>query len=284
MSKLHTTSAQPRPARPLEGWRIVITRAREQSADLAARLIELGAEPIECPAISITPLRDPALLDAAITRLETYDWVIFTSVNGVIHFTERMTVLGRETSLLCKRKLGVIGPATRSALEKLGCSPNFMPDTYVAEAIVDQIGGGRRTEMEGKRVLLPRADIARESLATGLRELGAEVDEVPAYHTVHGEANSVLLELLRKDAVDVITFTSSSTVRYTIDGVVAMGLNKTEALGLMSRAAIVCIGPITAGTARECGLTVTAMSNEYTMDGLVNTLVSLYATQQEKGS
>lgn len=271
MSKSHTTSPPPVAKRPLDGRRIVITRARAQSADLVARLIELGAEPVECPAISITPLRDPAPLDAAIARLETYDWVIFTSVNGVLRLTERMTALGIGTTLLCKRKLGAIGPATRSALEKVGCSSIFMPDTYVAEAIVDQIG-----DLKGKRVLLPRADIARESLATGLRELGAEVGEVPAYHTMHGEATPVLIELLRKDAVDAITFTSSSTVRHTIDGMVAMGLNEAEALELIGRAAVVCIGPITAGTARDCGLTVTAMSDEYTIDGLVNTLVNLY--------
>jgi uroporphyrinogen III methyltransferase/synthase len=257
----------------------VITRAREQSADLVERLIELGAEPVECPAITIIPLRDPAPLDAVISRLEVYDWVIFTSVNGVNHFTKRMAALGIETSLLCKRKLGVIGPATRSALEKLSCSPDFMPDTYIAEAIVDQI-----RDMKGKRVLLPRADIARESLATGLRELGAEVDEVPAYHTIKGQASPVLIELLREDAVDAITFTSSSTVRYAMDGMAATGLDEAEALELLGRASIVCIGPITAGTARECGLAVTNISDEYTVDGLVKTLVNLYVTGKERGS
>jgi uroporphyrinogen III methyltransferase/synthase len=256
----------------------VITRAREQSADLVERLIELGAEPVECPAITIIPLRDPAPLDAAISRLEIYDWVIFTSVNGVNHFTKRMAALGIETSLLCKRKLGAIGPATRSALEKVSCSPDFVPDTYVAEAIVDQIG-----DMKGKRVLLPRADIAREALAAGLRKLGADVDEVAVYHTVHGESSTALIELLEKDEVDVISFTSSSTVRYTIDGMVTADLTKEESLELLGRAAIVCIGPITAGTAREYGLTITAISDEYTVDGLVKALVNLYVTQQERG-
>lgn len=277
MSKEPASARLVVPDLPLQGRRVVITRAREQSAGLLARLSELGATPIECPAISITSLHDPAPLDAAITRLQTYDWVIFTSVNGVAHFVERMAALGKETSLLCERKLGAIGPATRSALERGGCNANFMPDIYVAEAIVDQIG-----DMKGKRVLLPRADIARESLATGLRALGAEVDEVAAYHTVHGEATGVLIDLLRKGAVDAITFTSSSTVRYTIDGMVATGLNEVEVLELIGRAAIVCIGPITADTAQECGLTVTNMSNEYTIDGLVHALVGLYATQQER--
>ena len=276
MSQSDAAAALQRGARPLEGRRIVITRAKEQSADLIERLTELGAEPIACPAISIIPLHDPAPLDAAIYRLETYDWVVFTSVNGVRHFTERMALLGAEPSLLSERKLCAIGPATHLALEKAGCSPDFMPDTYVAEAIIDQIG-----DIKGKRVLLPRADIAREALATGLRGLGAHVDEVPAYHTVHGEATGILIHLLRRDAVDALTFTSSSTVRYTLDSM-AVGLGKALTLELMGRAAIVCIGPITARTAEDCGLTVTATAREYTMEGLVHTLVNLYATQQEQ--
>jgi uroporphyrinogen III methyltransferase/synthase len=263
-------------ALPLQGRRIAITRAQEQSAGLVARLRELGATPIECPAITIVPLHDPALLDAAISRLETYDWVIFTSVNGVRAFMERMTSLGRDASLLCQRKLGAIGPATGSALERLGCTVAFMPGAYVAEAIIEQIG-----DVKGQRVLLPRAEIARDALATGLRDLGAEVDEVPAYRTVPGENISVLIELLRQRAVDAITFTSSSTVRYTRDGMLAAGLSEAEAQELMSRASIVCIGPITAGTARELGLSVTATASEYTVDGLVRALVDIYAAQQE---
>jgi uroporphyrinogen-III synthase len=268
--------AKAAPALPLQGRRIVTTRAQEQSAGLVARLRELGATPIECPAITIVPLHDPAPLDAAISRLETYDWVIFTSVNGVRAFTERMSALGRDTSLLCGRKLGAVGPATRSALEKLGCSVAFMPDAYVAEAIIEQIG-----DVKGKKVLLPRADIARDALAIGLRDLGAEVDEVPSYRTVPGETTGVLIELLRRRDVDAITFTSSSTVRYTKDGMLAAGLSEAETLELISRASIVCIGPITAGTARELGLSVTATASEYTVDGLLNTLVDMYTAQQE---
>ena len=263
-------------ALPLQGRRIVVTRAQEQSAGLVTRLHELGATPIECPAISIAPLRDPSPLDAAISHLETYDWVIFTSVNGVRAFTERMTALGKDALLLCQRKLGVIGPATRSSLEKLGCTVVFMPGAYVAEAIIEQIG-----DVKGQRVLLPRADIARDALANGLRDLGAQVDEVHTYRTVPGETMGELVELLRQRQVDAVTFTSSSTVRYTRDGILAAGLSEVEALELISRAFIVCIGPITAGTARELGLSVAAMANDYTVDGLVDTLVDLYAAQRE---
>lgn len=277
MSEANAASTPTNSALPLQGRRIVVTRAEKQSAGLVARLRELGATPVECPAISIAPLLDPAPLDAAISRLEAYDWVIFTSVNGVDAFKERMATVGVDVSRLCTRSLGAIGPATRSALQEFGCSPDFMPDTYVAEAIIDQIGN-----LRGKRVLLPRADIAREALGRGLRELGADVEEVAAYHTVHGEATSTLIDLLRQGAVDVLTFTSSSTIRYTMDGLADAGLDREQALELMSCAAIVCIGPITAGTARMAGLTVAATADEYTMNGLVETLVNLYATRQEK--
>lgn len=276
MSEAHAAPIPAKTVLPLQGRRIVVTRAEKQSAGLIARLHELGATPIECPAISIAPLLDPAPLDSAIYRLETYDWVIFTSVNGVGAFAERMASLGIDLPVLCARRLGAIGPATRSALQTLGCKPDFMPDSYVAEAIIEQIG-----DIKGKRVLLPRANIARAALALGLRKLGADVEEVAAYHTVHGEAAATLLDLLRQGVIDALTFTSSSTVRYTIDGLVAAGLESEQAIGLMNRAAIVCIGPITEDTARECGLTVTAIAGEYTVNGLVETLVNLYATHQE---
>jgi uroporphyrinogen III methyltransferase/synthase len=154
-----------------------------------------------------------------------------------------------------------------------------MPDEYVAEAIVAQIGS-----VEGKRVLLPRADIAREALADGLRSLGAEVDEVAAYHTVRGDSASNLLARLRERSLDAITFTSSSTVRFTIDGLVDSGADRSEAVALLNTVEVVCIGPVTAETARRSGLVVTATSDEYTVDGLIASLVGLYAGPQKRGT
>jgi uroporphyrinogen III methyltransferase/synthase len=264
---------------PLRGRRIVVTRAREQAGEIVAHLRALGAEPVECPSISIEPLRDPAPLDEAIARLALYDWVIFTSVNGVTHFAARLAALGMDSSILCERQVGAIGPATRSALERLGCRPDFMPDEYVAEAIVAQIGS-----VKGKRVLLPRADIAREALADGLRSLGAEVDEVAAYRTVRGDSASNLLARLRERSLDAITFTSSSTVRFTIDGLVDAGAGRSEAVALLNTVDVVCIGPVTAETARRSGLVVTATSDEYTVDGLIASLVGLYARPQKRGT
>jgi uroporphyrinogen-III synthase len=211
-------------------------------------------------------------LDAAIASLESYDWVIFTSANGVHAFVSRLRAVGKEVSTLCALKLGAIGPATGAELHALGCNPAFMPDTYVAEAIVEQI-----EDIEGCRILLPRADIARKALAIGLRERGAHVDEVAAYRTVHANDTISLAALLSTNTVDVVTFTSSSTVRYTVEGIVAAGYDKAQASEMLNQPAIVCIGPITAATARECGLRVSAVAAEYTTDGLVKALVTLFA-------
>jgi uroporphyrinogen-III synthase len=258
---------------PLIGRRIAVTRAGEQAGDLIADLRALGATPVECPAISIAPLEDFAELDAAISRFETYDWVIFTSVNGVAAVASRMQALGVGQSALCARKLAAIGPATQQALVDLGCQPDFMPDSYVAEAIVEQIG-----DVRGCRVLLPRADIARKALGVGLRERGAIVDEVAAYRTVTGSGISTLAGVLREGGVDAVTFTSSSTVRYTVEGLVASGWAREQAVELLNDTAIVCIGPITAQTASEYGLKVAAIGEEYTGRGLVDALVRLFGT------
>ena len=257
---------------PLAGRRVVITRAREQSQDLAERLRSLGADVVECPAISIAPVQDYTQMDNAIARLNEYDWVIFTSVNGVEAFVSRLAQLGQDTRTLQTRKVGAIGPATAAALEAIGCPPRFVPDTYVAEAILEQI-----EDVSGCRILLPRADIARKALAEGLRQKGAQVDEIPAYRTVPGEGSALLADLLRSGSVDAITFTSSSTVRYTLEGLAAEGLGKEQAIDLLNRIGVVCIGPVTAGTATEHELRVAKVAAEYTTEGLVAALVELFS-------
>ena len=264
---------------PLAGRTIAVTRASEQSGELIAQLKKLGANAVECPAISIAPLLDFSRLDEAIAGLESYDWVIFTSVNGVYAFTSRMATLGKSREALCSRKLAAIGPATQAALLEAGCAPYFMPASYVAEAIVEQIG-----DVAGCRVLLPRADIARKALAAGLRDKGASVDEVDAYRTVSGEGIATLAGLLQNGTLDAITFTSSSTVRYTLDGLVESGLAPGRALELVNRARVVCIGPITAQTASDCGLSVAAVAGEYTTNGVVDALVRLFAGEKERNA
>jgi uroporphyrinogen III methyltransferase/synthase len=254
-------------ALPLAGKRVVVTRATEQAQDLTDKLRALGAEVIECPAISIAPLEDFTELDRALERLSDYDWVVFTSANGVRAVLDRLEQPGRNAEDLRGRKLAAIGPATAAALERAGCEPDFMPDTYVAEAIVEQIG-----DVRGLRILLPRADIARKTLAEGLRSGGAHVDEVTAYRTVPGEGSIEMARSLQAGGVDAVTFTSSSTVRYTLEGLESTGLGEERAVELLNRAGIVCIGPVTAETARQHGLEVASTAQEYTIDGLVDAL------------
>lgn len=257
---------------PLAGKRIVVTRAREQAGGISEKLRGLGADVVECPAISIAQLEDYSEMDRAIRGVDSYDWVIFTSVNGVEAFFGRAGEIGASTDALESKKLGAIGPATADALRVIGYTADFVPDNYVAEAIIEQI-----EDMEGCRVLLPRADIARKALGEGLRAKGATVDEITAYRTVPGDGSERLAQLLRDGEVDAVTFTSSSTVRYTVESLVALGVEEAEVVGLLNRTAVVCIGPITGATAEGYGLRIAKTAQEYTSDGLVNALVELFS-------
>ena len=257
--------------RPLQGKRIVVTRPEAQAGGLAARLRELGGEPIACPAIAIAPPADFAPLDTAIAHLDTYDRLIVTSANGVRALLGRMAEQGRDIAPLRRLSIAAIGPATARALEEHSLRASFVPTAYVAEAILAEIG-----DVAGQRILLPRADIAREALAVGLRAKGAVVDEIAAYRTVPGDGARELVAQLQLQEIDAITFTSSSTVRYLLDGVEATGLERAAARALLQRAAIVCIGPITAATARQEGLRVDAEAREYTGDGLATALVEWF--------
>jgi uroporphyrinogen-III synthase len=256
----------------LQGKRIAVTRAEEQSTGLLARLSALGAATIVCPAIMIAPPTNFAALDAAITRLTEYDWLIVTSANGVRALLDRMNALGRRSVELAHLTIGAIGPATADALAERGLHASFVPSAYVAEAILAEIG-----DLAGKRILLPRADIARATLAVGLRAMGARVDEIAAYRTLPGPGARELAGVLRAKTLDAITFTSSSTVRYLLDGLEQAGIDRAEACTLLNATAIVCIGPITAATASEHGLRVDAVAREYTAEGVVDALIDWFA-------
>jgi uroporphyrinogen-III synthase len=236
------------PRSNLAGRRIVITRPEPDAARLADRLRALGAVPLVLPSIEIE-FTDPPELDRALKDLSGYHWVVFTSRNGV-------EAVFRRTGRLVGPKVAAIGPATAEALREHGVTPDLVPAEYVAEAILAALH-----EVRGLRFLLPRADIAREALADGLRRRGAAVDEVAAYRTRPLTRRPEL-----SGPVDAVTFTSSSTVRgFLAGGPVPAG------------AKVICIGPITAQTARECGLTVTAVAGQYTEDGLIAALERTFA-------
>lgn len=263
---------------PLHGKRIAVTRAAEQSAGLLARLKALGAATVVCPAILIIPPEDFSALDAAITRLPEYDWLIVTSANGVLALLDRMNALGRHSVELAHMRIGASGPATADALAERGLHASFISSAYVAESMLAEIG-----ELAGKRILLPSADIARATLAVGLRALGATVDEIAAYRTVPGPGARVLADVLRAKTLDAITFTSSSTVRYMLDGLEQAGIDRAAARALLNATVIVCIGPITAATASEYGLRVDAIAHEYTAEGVVDALVEWFAQPMAHG-
>ncbi len=249
-------------SRPLFGRRVLVTRSRDQASELSARLRELGAVPVEFPTIEVRPPKDWAPLDEAIARLSGYDWVILTSVNGVRFFWERLRRVGLDARALGNAHLAAIGPATAEEMEKHGLFPDLVPAKYVAEALLVEID-----PVAGQRILLPRADIARPALVDGLRAAGAGVDEVVAYRTVPAGAKSAgpIRRMLEAGEIDVLTFTSSSTVRNLV---AALDPLPPLPAGLV----VAAIGPVTAQTAEELGLPVHIVAEEYTIEGLVKAI------------
>lgn len=248
--------------RPLHGKRIIVTRARTQASQLAARLAALGAEVIEAPAIRIEPL-DPGPLRAALGRLGEYRWAVFTSQNAVQITWRELRARGLDARAFAGIRLVAVGPATADALLECGLAVDVVPDRYVAEGIVDALR--QRDDVKGARVFYPKAEGARDVLPAALRAMGAEVEELAIYHAVpDSDGVSAAREALEGGSVDIITFSSSSTVRFFVG---AVGVDAAR------RARIVSMGPITSETARALGLTVEAEAREATIDALVETLV-----------
>ena len=237
-----------RAIRPLRGRRIVVTRPREQSLGLADELERLGASVVIVPLVRIEPPEDASALESALAELDRYDWVIFTSVNGVAAVRTLAANMG-------EAKVAAVGPATAAAVRRLGAELSFVPERYAAEDIVAGL-----EPLSGARVLLPQADIADPGLAEELRSRGATVDAVPAYRTVEVERTSSELAELR--AADAVVLASGSAARS-----LASHRGAGEAL-------VVCIGPKTADAARDVGLTVGLVAHEATFEGIIQALVS----------
>jgi len=246
----------------LSGQKIVITRPRHQSEAFGSELEQYGVEVIYLPVIEIASPENPAVLDEALAKLADYDWVIFTSVNGVRTCLERIETLGN-FHWPSHIKVAAIGPKTAEALKADGVEVDFMPDEYIAEAIPPGLG-----EMIGKRFLLLRADLARPTLAEMIAAAGGVVDEVTAYRTVPAQPDPQAIEALQR-GVDAVTFTSSSTVRNFVSLLQQLGIDPNQIPG---EPRIACIGPITARTAREMGLRVDQVAEIYTIEGLVDAL------------
>ncbi len=248
--------------RPLFGKTVVVTRSRAQASELSERLSDLGAEVLEFPTIKIADPEEWEPVEEAIRNLGVYDWVVFTSVNGVDYFFDRMSKMDADARQFAGCRVAAIGPATAARCTERGIRPDYVPDEYRAEGVLE--GFCERGVGEGTRVLLPRALEAREVLPETLREHGALVDVVPVYRTVLGAGDDNVLERLAEGTVDIITFTSSSTVRNFMK--LAEG---TDIAPTLRKALVASIGPITSDTARELGLKVGVQAEEYTISGLI---------------
>ena len=248
---------------PLFGRRIVVTRAPDQAAELSERLRALGADPIELPVISLESPADPAPLERAIENLANYDWLIFTSVNGVRFFLHRLDESRNDLRSL-KARICAIGPATRKAIEDLHLKVDLMPEEYVAESLVKAFGP---ENVGGKRMLLPRAAVARDVIPAELAKLGAQVDVVEAYrNVVPPNAPARAREIFAGEKQpDWITFTSSSTVKNLL------AITGREAL---EGVRIASIGPVTSSTLRAHGLDIDAEARQFTLDGLVEAILA----------
>ena len=249
--------------RPLLGKHILVTRARAQASALTEKLTALGAACVETPVIRIVPPADGyAALDAAIEELHTYHWLIFTSVNGVEHFFARLHHAGRDTRALGYAKVAAIGSATAKALHSYGIDADLVPEEFCAEAVVEAL---KPILPPRARILLPRAQEARDVLPESLREHGATVDVTPAYETVPElSGGEELAERLRNGEIDFVTFTSSSTVKNLV--------HQLGNITPLQQVKIACIGPVTAETARSFALEPDIIAENYTIDGLVDTI------------
>lgn len=256
-------------SRPLFGKKIVVTRPEDQAAGFIRTLSERGANCLLFPTIIILPPASWNALDKAIENLSRYDWIIFTSVNGVKYFFTRLKLQKKDTRYLNGINTGAIGPGTAASLMDMGINPDLIPDQYWAEGVVE---GLKQSLLVGKRILLPRPAVARDYIPKRLTELGATVDVVEAYQTVKPDYNQQQLHMLFKDnAIDMITFTSPSTV----DNFLAL-LEGQRIYKEILKANVACIGPITAQRAVEKGLKVDIVPDEYTVDSLAKAIVEFY--------
>ena len=253
--------------KPLFGKTVIVTRARAQASALTKKLEAQGARVLEVPAIKIVPPADFAPLDKAIAEIDTYKWLILTSVNGVEYFFNRLQKAGKDSRALCGVKIAAIGSATAEALKGYGITADLIPSAYKAEELADALAEDTKA---GDKLLLARAKVARNVLPERLRALGAHVDVVAAYETVADCQNKEeLLEALESGEASVVTFTSSSTVTNLLD---VLGDKKD----LLNKVALAAIGPVTAETLEKNGLKPAISAAEYTIDGLMTAIEEYY--------
>lgn len=255
--------------RPLLGKRIVVTRAREQASDLVKILSDLGAACLEFPTIKVVAADDTQPLKNAIANLSAYDWIVFTSVNGVSFFFEKLFEQKIDVRALGHLRIAAIGPVTAERLLDFGLQTDIIPQNYQAESVVAAF---RRENVAGKKILLPRAKEARPILPVELSKMGAEVDEVTTYRTCQVRDNTdFLIKELGEKNIDLITFTSSSTVR----NFKAL-LPPDKFSRLIEGTVVASIGPITTETAKDLGFEVHTTAESFTIPGLCEAILRYF--------
>jgi uroporphyrinogen-III synthase len=269
---------------PLAGVRVLVGRARHQASALSTGLRERGADVVEIPFIEIRKPRSYQGLDAALKNLRGYDWLILTSVNGVEALWARLSKLRLAKSKPRHLKIAAIGPATKKAIEQRGMKVDVVPKQYIAEWVVKSV----RRQVQGKRVLLARARVARDVIPRKLRKLGARVDVVEAYETVVPKKSQKRVRAVLRDPArrpHYITFTSSSTVKNFVALLGPVWRERPrprENARLLDGVRFASIGPITSATLRELGLPVDLEAKQYTIPGLIAAIVK--ARRTEMGS
>lgn len=263
--------------RPLFGRRILVTRAAAQAGPFVDRLAEAGAQVLTCPVLEIERLPEgSALLGRAIGELENYDWLLFTSVNGVEVFFDGLAAAGRDLRALGSLRIGVIGTETGRAVGRRHLRADVVPDQFRAEGLLEALG---EDAMRGSRVLLPRALGARAILPDTLRKWGAEVDEISTYRSVVPDGSAQrLAEILEEGPLDCLTFTSSSTVSHFVELLERLRSGSVDEV--LAGCRVACIGPITAATAREAGIAVDIVPEQYTIAMLGDAIAASFDREE----
>src|SRR5882672_9986674 len=279
MNKRFVNHTHPKPTthQPLAGRSVVITRAQSQAEEFIAELERYGADVVLCPTIEIQGLESYERLDEAIEHLYGYDWLIFTSVNGVDYFFQRLTARGRGASDLDELKVCAIGEATADRLRDLHVHVDVIPEEFKAEGVfsaLERFVGGPEA-LAGLNVLIPRASVARDYLPKALEKAGARVDVVPAYRTeLPADLDRGRVAAMLSGGADCIAFTSSSTVKN-----LARLFDTHDLSGALAGVVIACIGDITATTAVEYGLRVEIQPQQFTIPSLARAIAEYFSSE-----
>ena len=259
-------------AHPLRGRRIVLTRPLAQSGDFEERVCALGGEPVTAAAIEIVAPESWTIADAALRRVGTYDWLAFTSANAVHTLVDRADAIGVARDQLRSRRLAVVGPATASVVRTSLRPPDFVPMVNTAEGLAEEL-----VDIDNARVLLPRGNMADDTLPATLRARGAFVDEITVYRTVPGPGIPEIVAGVRESGVDALLFASASAVRFVADALLA----DTASTGLRRQRwpLAACLGPVTASAARACGFQSVIVSDDATQNESIDAVARWFGAE-----